>query len=71
MEVMRPTALQGRDGGAPGYNLRRHEDWNVTGQARPKSCRCMSRPARLAATEAWRHGVLSRGHFPRWPVGVL
>lgn len=65
------TSLQSRDGDAPGYNLRRRWDWNVTGQARPKSCRCMSHPARLAATEAWRHGVLSRGHFPRWAVGVL
>lgn len=46
-----------------GYNLRRYGDWNVTGQARPKSRRCLIVPASMA-TEAWRRRVSSRGHFP-------
>lgn len=46
-----------------GYNLRRYGDWNVTGQARPKSRRCLIQPASMA-TEAWRQRVFSRGRRP-------
>lgn len=57
----------------PGYNVWRHGNWNVTGQSRPKSCRCLI----LAALLRPRPGVIvsspeliccsgSWGFEPKW-----